>query len=86
VFGCAVYAAVMVAEGRSDAFVIFKTNSWDIAAGFLLIEEAGGKITSFRGKPWTPHLGNYVAAAPSLHGRGISAKPARTRRFSACLR
>src|SRR3989338_2011010 len=64
VFGCAVYASVMVAEGRSDAFVIFKTNSWDITAGFLLIEEAGGRITSFRGKPWTPHLGNYVAAAP----------------------
>jgi len=43
VLGCAVYAAAMVAEGKSDAFVCFRTNSWDIAAGFLLIQEAGGR-------------------------------------------
>lgn len=69
VLGCAVYAAAMVAEGKSDAFVCFRTNSWDIAAGFLLIQEAGGRITSFRGEPWALDQGNYVAAAPAVQGK-----------------
>jgi myo-inositol-1(or 4)-monophosphatase len=65
--GCAIVAAAWLAEGTIDSYVIFKTNAWDIAAGFLLIEEAGGKITDFNGKKWTPHEGSYVASNKHLH-------------------
>lgn len=66
VLGCAVCACAYVAEGSADATVTFKTNSWDIAAGFLLIEEAKGVITNFKGEKWTPFQGNYVAGNPIL--------------------
>ena len=41
-----------VACGRSEAFILNGANSWDIAAGALIIEEAGGKVTSFDGSTW----------------------------------
>jgi myo-inositol-1(or 4)-monophosphatase len=41
-----------VAAGRFEAFWEFGLNKWDVAAGILLIEEAGGKITDFAGNPY----------------------------------
>ncbi len=67
VMGCAVCATAWVAEGSADAMIMFKTNSWDIAAGFLLIEEAGGTITNFKGEQWAPFQGNYVAGNHFMH-------------------
>lgn len=40
-----------VAEGVFDGFWEVSLNSWDMAAGIILIEEAGGKITDFEGNP-----------------------------------
>ncbi len=67
VLGCAVCATAYVADGSADALMFFSTNSWDISAGFLLIEEAGGTITDFKGNAWTPYQGNYVASNGVLH-------------------
>lgn len=66
-FGCAVYQAALLAEGKLDAYVIQKTNSWDIAAGFLIIEEAGGKVTNFEGKKWNLNDNSFVATNGLLH-------------------
>jgi myo-inositol-1(or 4)-monophosphatase len=41
-----------VAAGRVDAFVTLNISPWDIAAGALCVEEAGGKVTDFDGNPW----------------------------------
>jgi myo-inositol-1(or 4)-monophosphatase len=41
-----------VATGRFEAFWEFGLNKWDVAAGILLIEEAGGKVTDFVGAPY----------------------------------
>ena len=41
-----------VASGRFDGFWEFGLNKWDVAAGVLLIEEAGGKVSDFEGKPY----------------------------------
>jgi len=41
-----------VASGRFDAFWEFNLNPWDTAAGVLIVEEAGGKVTSFDGSPF----------------------------------
>lgn len=41
-----------VACGRFDGFWEFNLNPWDTAAGVLIIEEAGGKVTRFDGSPF----------------------------------
>ncbi|MGH1420522.1 MAG: inositol monophosphatase family protein [Hyphomonas sp.] len=50
--GSAAIEAYTVAAGRVDAFVTLNISPWDIAAGALCVEEAGGKVTDFDGKPW----------------------------------
>jgi len=48
--GSAALDLAYVACGRLDAFWEFNLNSWDTAAGILLVEEAGGRVTDFAGK------------------------------------
>jgi myo-inositol-1(or 4)-monophosphatase len=50
-----------VAAGRFEVFWEFGLNKWDVAAGILLIEEAGGKVTDFDGNPY--QLGGPVLLA-----------------------
>src|SRR5947199_9948881 len=57
--GSAAIDLAYVACGRLDAFWEFGLKPWDQAAGILLIEEAGGRISDMRGRPTTltsPHL------------------------------
>ncbi len=51
--GSAAIEAYTVASGRVDSFVTLNIPAWDIAAGALCVEEAGGKVTDFNGDPWT---------------------------------
>lgn len=48
-FGAAAYDLALVADGRLDGHWEVNLNLWDIAAGVLLIEEAGGQVLPFRG-------------------------------------
>lgn len=66
-FGCAVYHGALLAEGKLDAYVIQKTNPWDIAAAFLIIGEAKGKVTNFEGRPWSLKDDRFVATNGLLH-------------------
>jgi myo-inositol-1(or 4)-monophosphatase len=59
--GSAALDLACVAAGRFDGFWEFGLNKWDTAAGVLLIEEAGGKITDFAGQPY--QLGGPVILA-----------------------
>lgn len=56
-----------VAVGRTDGFWEIELKPWDMAAGVLVIEEAGGRVTDFQGRPWTPETRDIVAANPILH-------------------
>jgi myo-inositol-1(or 4)-monophosphatase len=49
--GSAALDLAYVASGRLDAFWEFNLNPWDTSAGFLLVEEAGGRVTGFEGTP-----------------------------------
>jgi len=73
IIGSAAMALAYVAAGRFDAFWGVKLKPWDIAAGKLLIEEAGGMLTNYDG---TPHnLTNYdgiVASNSLLHQEILS--------------
>lgn len=51
--GSAAVECYMVATGRVDAFTTLQISSWDVAAGVLCAQEAGGRVSDFNGQPWT---------------------------------
>jgi myo-inositol-1(or 4)-monophosphatase len=59
--GSAALDLASVAAGRFEGFWEFGLNRWDTAAGVLLVEEAGGKVSDFDGRPYT--LGGPVILA-----------------------
>ena len=56
-----------VACGRFDAFWELRLAAWDIAAGILLIREAGGIVTDLEGRPAPVAHGGIVAGNPAMH-------------------
>ena len=68
-FGSAIYHLLLIASGKCDAFVILYTNEWDVAAGFILVEEAGGMITDTNGKKWDFKNKKYVVSNGKLHNK-----------------
>lgn len=66
VSGCASLDLCYVACGRSDGFFEVDLKSWDVAAGLLLVREAGGVVTDFKGEPATLDSGNFIATTPGL--------------------
>jgi len=58
-----------VASGRYDVYFSGFINSWDAAAGFLIVEEAGGKVTDLRGKPWNINKEQILATNKKLHNK-----------------
>jgi myo-inositol-1(or 4)-monophosphatase len=57
-----------LAAGRLDAYWATDTKIWDVAAGWLLVQEAGGVVTGLGGKPCDLEKPSFVAAAtPELH-------------------
>lgn len=61
-FGAAAYDLALVADGRFDGHWELNLNPWDIAAGVLMIEEAGGKVVSFR----DDRHESIIAGSPTL--------------------
>lgn len=55
-----------VAAGRLDGFFEFNLKPWDIAAGSLIVQEAGGIVTDFEGEQTWLKTGNIVAAPPKV--------------------
>ena len=56
-----------VAAGRFDGFWEFNLNPWDTAAGVLIVEEAGGKVTRFNGSPFELNSRETVASNGLIH-------------------
>lgn len=56
-----------VASGRFDGVFFSELGWWDIAAGLLLIQEAGGVVTTFEGGPINRHYKTYIGAGPQIH-------------------
>jgi myo-inositol-1(or 4)-monophosphatase len=57
-----------VAAGRFDGFWEQRLSAWDIAAGILLIREAGGVVTDFTGRDVGAEHTSVVAGNPAIHG------------------
>ncbi len=56
-----------VASGKSDGFLIFQGDPWDLASGTLILKEAGGKITDFEGRAWQIKRGNFIFSNKRIH-------------------
>ena len=65
--GAACIDLAFTACGRFDGFWEMKLQPWDIAAGILLIEEAGGIVSDFNGGDHFLESGNVVAANRAMH-------------------
>ncbi len=70
--GSAALDLAYVAAGRLDAFWEFNLNPWDTAAGSLLVEEAGGRITGFSGQPFLLDSREVLASNGLLHAELMS--------------
>ena len=76
-----------VASGRFDGFWEFNLNPWDTAAGALIVEEAGGRVSRFDGSPFTIDSRETLASNGLVHdallhefaeifaGRGLAPLP-----------
>ena len=65
--GAAALDLADVAAGRFDGFWELQLSAWDIAAGSLLIREAGGKVTDFTGRDTGIEHTGVVAGNPAIH-------------------
>ena len=61
-----------VAMGTAIAAVMHRGKIWDVAAPALLVEEAGGKVTDFRGKPWDLPPQSLVVTNGILHKKVLN--------------
>ncbi len=65
--GSAAIDLCWVAAGRFDGFYEHKLSAWDSAAGFLIVEEAGGKVTDFKGEHYSPYQPHIIATNGKIH-------------------
>ena len=68
-FGSAALDLAWVAAGRMDGFWEDSLNLWDTAAGVLLIREAGGFVTDYRGADRAFERGEYLAGSSAIHNK-----------------
>ena len=66
-FGAAALDLAYVAAGRLDGFWEGKLHPWDVAAGKLLVEEAGGTVTGFAGEPYDIRNDCILASNDLIH-------------------
>lgn len=55
------------ASGRADGYFTTKIDPWDVAAGVLLIQEAGGKVTNFQGESWQLRRSDLIFSNGLIH-------------------
>jgi myo-inositol-1(or 4)-monophosphatase len=65
--GAAALDMAYVAAGRYDGYWETGVNAWDIAAGALIVKEAGGFVSTIKGSGDPVHSGNVLAASAGLH-------------------
>ena len=71
-FGAAALDLAFVAAGRFDGYWERDLKPWDLAAGLLMVVEAGGKVTSADGEAFSLAEGSVLAANLDLHGQVLA--------------
>ncbi|MEJ7625501.1 MAG: inositol monophosphatase family protein [Ferruginibacter sp.] len=65
--GSAAIDLCWVAAGRFDGFYEHQLQAWDSAAGFIIVKEAGGTVTDFKGNPYSPYQPHILATNGKIH-------------------
>jgi myo-inositol-1(or 4)-monophosphatase len=65
------FPMLMVATGQFDVFWQYEPVLPGVAAGALLITEAGGVVSDVRGQPWRPGSPDILVTAPALHSAAV---------------
>jgi myo-inositol-1(or 4)-monophosphatase len=65
--GSAAIDLCWVAAGRFDGFYEHQLSAWDSAAGFIIVEEAGGKVTNLKGDAYNPYQPGLIATNGLIH-------------------
>jgi myo-inositol-1(or 4)-monophosphatase len=69
--GAAAIDLCYVACGRFDGFWELKLNPWDTAAGSLMVTEAGGRMSDFKGRPFSIYGVELVASNGHIHNEMV---------------
>ncbi len=87
--GAAALDLAYVAAGRTDGFWEFGLKPWDVAAGSLIVEEAGGAVTNMDGSPLDLAASQIVASNGAVHSQMLrviaEARPEAERRQAEML-
>lgn len=68
VYGCAALQTTIVAAGKRDWTIISNIGGvWDVAGPYIILKEAGAKVTNIKGKPWTLKDSNMIAGNAKVH-------------------
>jgi myo-inositol-1(or 4)-monophosphatase len=70
--GCASLDLCHVAMGRLEGHWESELGPWDMAAGALMVQEAGGKVTQVTGEPYTPYGQGILASNGHLHAEMLA--------------
>jgi myo-inositol-1(or 4)-monophosphatase len=81
--GSAALDLCYVAAGRFDAFWEQKLQPWDVAAGALIVQEAGGRVTTIDGAPFRSRIGSVLASNGLIHPAMLDTITTFTARFRA---
>jgi myo-inositol-1(or 4)-monophosphatase len=65
--GSAAIDLCYVAAGRLDGFWEHSLQPWDVAAGALIVQEAGGRVTNLHGGPYSSRAGDVIASNGLIH-------------------
>ena len=65
--GCTAMELAYLSRGGTEGYVQLGLNTYDFAAGVLLVQEAGGKITKLDGSPWKFPENKFIASNGVFH-------------------
>ena len=65
--GSAALDLCYVAAGRFEAFWEEQLQPWDVAAGHIIVMEAGGRVTDFNNHPFDPDMASILASNGRIH-------------------
>lgn len=65
--GSAAWNLTCIASGSADLVVEYSDKPWDFAAGGLMVEEAGGRMTTLDGDRWSPYVQGYLGSNGRFH-------------------
>jgi myo-inositol-1(or 4)-monophosphatase len=70
--GAAALDLCMVAAGWMDGYWERKLKPWDMCAGAVIVEEAGGRVTDYKGAAFSPHRPEIVASNGHIHAELVA--------------